>query len=93
MTIAEMMEQSLVLTVLGMTVVFVFLWIMIVCINWVGKLVHFLKEGDHEERPHYLLGCANNSGCFHGNSMEDCFLRYFPMGRLKQSADSAMIKK
>jgi oxaloacetate decarboxylase gamma subunit len=42
MTIAEMMEQSLVLTVLGMTVVFVFLWIMIVCINWVGKLVHAL---------------------------------------------------
>jgi oxaloacetate decarboxylase gamma subunit len=43
MTIIEMLQQSAVLTVLGMTVVFVFLWIMIICINWIGKLVHTLK--------------------------------------------------
>ena len=40
MTIAEMLEQSAILTFLGMTVVFVFLWIMIICINAVGKIVH-----------------------------------------------------
>jgi oxaloacetate decarboxylase gamma subunit len=40
MTIMEMLEQSAILTVLGMTVVFVFLWIMIVCINVVGKAIH-----------------------------------------------------
>jgi oxaloacetate decarboxylase gamma subunit len=40
MTITEMLQQSAILTVLGMTIVFVFLWIMIVCINIVGKIVH-----------------------------------------------------
>lgn len=39
MTIIEMLEQSTILTVLGMTIVFVFLWLMIICINAVGKLV------------------------------------------------------
>jgi oxaloacetate decarboxylase gamma subunit len=37
-----MLEQSALLTILGMGVVFAFLWIMIVCINWVGKVVHKL---------------------------------------------------
>ncbi|MDR2485169.1 MAG: OadG family protein [Treponema sp.] len=40
MTILEMLEQSAIVTVLGMTVVFVFLWIMILCINAAGKLIH-----------------------------------------------------
>ncbi|AEF83145.1 OadG family protein [Leadbettera azotonutricia] len=40
MTISEMLQQSAVLTFFGMTVVFIFLWFMIVCVNWVGKLVH-----------------------------------------------------
>jgi oxaloacetate decarboxylase gamma subunit len=40
MTIGEMLQQSVILTVLGMTIVFVFLWLMIVCINFVGKVVH-----------------------------------------------------
>ena len=40
MTIFEMLFQSLILTVVGMAVVFAFLWIMIVCINMVGKLIH-----------------------------------------------------
>ncbi|MDR2178320.1 MAG: OadG family protein [Treponema sp.] len=39
MTILEMLQQSAVLTVLGMTIVFLFLWIMIVCVNVVGKLI------------------------------------------------------
>jgi sodium pump decarboxylase gamma subunit len=42
MTIVEMLQQSAVLTLLGMAVVFAFLWLMIVCVNWVGKLVHKL---------------------------------------------------
>ena len=40
MTIFEMLQQSSVLTVLGMTVVFVFLWFMAVCISLVGKLIN-----------------------------------------------------
>jgi oxaloacetate decarboxylase gamma subunit len=42
MTIIEMLQQSAILTVLGMAVVFIFLWVMIVCVNAVGKLVHKL---------------------------------------------------
>ncbi|MDR1596327.1 MAG: OadG family protein [Treponema sp.] len=37
-----MLEQSGILTVLGMAVVFVFLWVMIVCVTLVGKLIHRL---------------------------------------------------
>jgi oxaloacetate decarboxylase gamma subunit len=40
MTILEMLQQSTILTVLGMAVVFLFLWMMIVCVNAVGKLIH-----------------------------------------------------
>jgi oxaloacetate decarboxylase gamma subunit len=40
MTIIEMLEQSAILTVLGMGVVFFFLWVMIICISLTGKLVH-----------------------------------------------------
>ncbi|MDR1443692.1 MAG: OadG family protein [Treponema sp.] len=39
MTILQMLQQSAILTVLGMTVVFVFLWIMILCVNGTGKLI------------------------------------------------------
>jgi oxaloacetate decarboxylase gamma subunit len=50
MTIFEMLEQSAVLTVLGMTVVFAFLWVMIVCVNLAAKLIH--KAGlDKDVRP------------------------------------------
>jgi oxaloacetate decarboxylase gamma subunit len=42
MTILEMLEQSTILTVLGMTVVFVFLAIMIICVNLTGKTIHRL---------------------------------------------------
>jgi oxaloacetate decarboxylase gamma subunit len=40
MTIAEMLKQSAILTLLGMTVVFMFLWIMIICVNLTGKAIH-----------------------------------------------------
>jgi oxaloacetate decarboxylase gamma subunit len=40
MTIHEMLEQSALLTVLGMTIVFLFLWIMIICVNLVSRLIH-----------------------------------------------------
>jgi sodium pump decarboxylase gamma subunit len=42
MTIGQMLEQSTILTVLGMLVVFIFLWIMIVSISVVGKAIHKL---------------------------------------------------
>jgi oxaloacetate decarboxylase gamma subunit len=40
MTILEMLQQSVILTILGMTVVFVFLWIMILCVNLTGRVIH-----------------------------------------------------
>jgi oxaloacetate decarboxylase gamma subunit len=40
MTIWEMLEQSMILTVLGMAVVFAFLWLMIICVGLTGKLIH-----------------------------------------------------
>ncbi|MDR3171172.1 MAG: OadG family protein [Treponema sp.] len=42
MTILEMLQQSAILTLLGMTIVFAFLWLMIICVNAVGKAVHAL---------------------------------------------------
>jgi oxaloacetate decarboxylase gamma subunit len=42
MTIVEMLEQSGVLTLLGMGIVFGFLIIMIICITLVGKVIHAL---------------------------------------------------
>jgi oxaloacetate decarboxylase gamma subunit len=39
MTILEMLQQSAMLTILGMAVVFAFLWLMIICVNGVGKLI------------------------------------------------------
>jgi oxaloacetate decarboxylase gamma subunit len=42
MTIITMLQQSAILTVLGMAVVFAFLWLMIVCVDKVGKLIHRL---------------------------------------------------
>jgi oxaloacetate decarboxylase gamma subunit len=50
MTIAQMLQQSAVLTLLGMIVVFAFLWLMIICVNAVGKLVHLLAW-DKDLRP------------------------------------------
>jgi oxaloacetate decarboxylase gamma subunit len=50
----EMLGQSGILTVLGMAVVFAFLWIMIVCVNLVSKIIHRLGlDKDVEEAPVY----------------------------------------
>jgi oxaloacetate decarboxylase gamma subunit len=51
MTILEMLEQSAILTVLGMAVVFVFLWIMIVCVNLAGKAIHKLGLDKDIQQP------------------------------------------
>jgi oxaloacetate decarboxylase gamma subunit len=40
MTIFEMLEQSVLLTVLGMAIVFLFLWIMIICVNLTARIIH-----------------------------------------------------
>ena len=42
MTIVEMLGQSGVLTLLGMSIVFSFLIILIVAITWAGKIIHAL---------------------------------------------------
>jgi oxaloacetate decarboxylase gamma subunit len=52
MTILEMLQQSAVLTVLGMAIVFLFLWIMILCVNWVGRLAHSMGwDKDVQPKP------------------------------------------
>jgi oxaloacetate decarboxylase gamma subunit len=48
----EMFQQSMILTLLGMAVVFVFLWIMIICIDLLGKLIHKLGlDQDAQPKP------------------------------------------
>ena len=53
MTILEMLQQSAVLAVLGMAVVFVFLWIMIVCVNLTAKLIRKAGWDKDIEKPQY----------------------------------------
>ena len=43
MTILEMLEQSAILTVLGVGIVFSFLLIMIVCVTLMGKIIRYLE--------------------------------------------------
>ena len=50
MTIAEMLQQSLILTVLGMCVVFSFLIIMIACMNALRACVHGLGLDKEEKK-------------------------------------------
>jgi oxaloacetate decarboxylase gamma subunit len=42
MNIGDMFQQSAILTLLGMGIVFAFLWLMIICVELLGKLVHRL---------------------------------------------------
>jgi oxaloacetate decarboxylase gamma subunit len=49
MTILEMLEQSAILTVLGVGIVFSFLLIMIICVTLVGKIIRFLESGKDDE--------------------------------------------
>jgi oxaloacetate decarboxylase gamma subunit len=51
MTIMDMLEQSAILTILGMAVVFVFLWIMIICVNMTGKAIHRLGMDKDVQQP------------------------------------------
>jgi oxaloacetate decarboxylase gamma subunit len=54
MTIMDMLGQSAILTVLGMAVVFIFLWIMIICVNITGKAIHKMRlDKDVQEPPAY----------------------------------------
>ena len=48
MTIIEMIQQSAVLTVVGMGVVFSFLWLMVISISFVGKLLNKKPDLDDE---------------------------------------------
>jgi oxaloacetate decarboxylase gamma subunit len=61
MTIMEMMQQSAVLTVLGMFVVFAFLWLLIICVNCVAKITHALGL-DKDVQPPKEKNPANTSG-------------------------------
>lgn len=53
MTILEMLQQSTILTVLGMSVVFVFLWVMIICMNLTAKLIRKLSVDKDIKQPKY----------------------------------------
>ena len=46
MTIIEMLEQSAMLTFVGMAVVFFFLWFLAACINFVGKIAQARGWGE-----------------------------------------------
>jgi len=54
MTIMEMMQQSVVLTFLGMGVVFLFLWVMTICIDITGKIIKSIdsKNGEADSKTH-----------------------------------------
>jgi oxaloacetate decarboxylase gamma subunit len=60
MTVVEMLQQSAILTILGMTVVFLFLWIMIICVTVTGKLIH--KKGRDNRRPEQAAPKTANGG-------------------------------
>ena len=49
MTILEMLEQSAILTVLGVGVVFSFLLIMIICVTLMGKIIRTLESGKNNQ--------------------------------------------
>ena len=49
MTILEMLEQSAILTVLGVGIVFSFLIIMIICVTLMGKIIRTLESGKNNQ--------------------------------------------
>jgi oxaloacetate decarboxylase gamma subunit len=51
MTILEMLEQSSVLTLLGMGIVFSFLVILIVCVTLMGKFFHAIGINKDVQQP------------------------------------------
>jgi oxaloacetate decarboxylase gamma subunit len=61
MTIVDMLEQSGVLTLLGMGVVFAFLIIMVICVTLVGKFIHAIgadKDVIQQAQPASPAGAA-----------------------------------
>ncbi|MDR2966004.1 MAG: OadG family protein [Treponema sp.] len=64
MTIFEMLQQSTILTVLGMFVVFVFLWVMILFMNITGKIINDfrgIREAGNQKSLVLGTGEANTS--------------------------------
>ncbi|MDR2739153.1 MAG: OadG family protein [Treponema sp.] len=51
MTILEMLEQSSVLTLLGMGIVVSFLVILIICVSLAGKLIHAIGADKDLQQP------------------------------------------
>jgi oxaloacetate decarboxylase gamma subunit len=63
MTIADMLGQSGVLTLLGMGIVFGFLVILIVCVTLTGKLIHALgADKDLQQAPKAAAGTPGGTG-------------------------------
>jgi sodium pump decarboxylase gamma subunit len=65
MNIYEMLHQSAILTVLGMFVVFVFLWVMILFMNITGKIINNLGSNKESIRQKSVIsgtGESNTSG-------------------------------
>jgi oxaloacetate decarboxylase gamma subunit len=61
-----MLGQSLVLTLLGMGVVFAFIIVMIACLTLVHRIVHSLKlDAEAEEAPVASVPAAASAGTAH----------------------------
>jgi oxaloacetate decarboxylase gamma subunit len=61
MTIAEMLEQSGVLTLLGMAVVFGFLALVIISVTVVGKIIHAIGADKDLDAPAAGAGSSPSS--------------------------------
>ncbi len=61
MTIAEMLNQSIILTLLGMCVVFSFLIILIVCMNVLRVIVHATKLDKEEPKTENSNGVSSTT--------------------------------
>lgn len=61
MTIAEMLNQSIILTLLGMCVVFSFLIILIVCMNVLRVFVHATKLDKEESKTENSNGVSSTT--------------------------------
>ncbi|MDR1446900.1 MAG: OadG family protein [Treponema sp.] len=62
MTILEMLEQSSVLTLLGMGIVFSFLIILIVCVTLMGKFFHVVRADKNVQQPATTQSPAAGAG-------------------------------
>ena len=58
MTIFDMLQQSAILTVLGMAVVFAFLWIMVICVSTMGKII----QSSERKKEQAISGEASGAG-------------------------------